>query len=271
VKVFPVATIVLLGLGVLALAWIRMGSWGSDGPVPRGAPPVRPRGLFAAGVLFATYVALLVLGAILFPPSKSPDAPSHRHAYLLDSAAKVAALLGVIPLLRILGIGADPGPAPARRGAEAGALGALAFLPIMFAIAFLQERVRASMGWKETGQNIVKFAQTAGDLDFALVFVLVVLLAPVFEETVFRFQIYSGLRTRMGPLGSAILSAALFALVHVEPVTFPVTFALGLCLAWIRERTGGRSAPIAMHACYNAVQMAGILALRGGGAGTPGG
>ena len=68
-----------------------------------------------------------------------------------------------------------------------------------------------------------------------------------------------------------MITAALFALVHGQAVAYPITFLLGLCLAYLRERTGGRSAPIAMHACYNSVQMAGILALRAGGGPTTGG
>jgi membrane protease YdiL (CAAX protease family) len=141
----------------------------------------------------------------------------------------------------------------------------------MIATSRAQEQAWKAMEWDMKSQNIVEFASKGSSLDFALVLIFAVVLAPLFEEMVFRVHLYSGLRTRMGPAPAAVLSAALFALVHLEPVAFPVTFLLGLCLAYLRERTGGRSAPIAMHACYNAFQMAGILAIRFGGGPTTGG
>ena len=91
-----------------------------------------------------------------------------------------------------------------------------------------------------------------------------VVIAPLYEERIFRSWVYGGLRRWMGPVGSTILSAAAFSLYHLEPVAFPVTFALGLAAGFLRERTGGLHAPIALHACYNAVQVLGVVSARGG-------
>jgi membrane protease YdiL (CAAX protease family) len=215
-------------------------------------------------VLFALYLLLLLGGAEV-------AGKGTRSMLLLDGGAKVLALVGTALLLRAAGGFRDPGPAPAGRAMAAGVLSGWAFLPVMAGTVLLQEQAWKALGWTLEEQNLVKVAREGAPLDLALVGFFAVVVAPVFEETLFRVCLYSGLRALAGPGTAAVVSAALFALVHGTAVAYPVTFLLGLCLADLRERTGGRSAPIAMHACYNSVQMAGILALRAAGGGTAGG
>ncbi len=239
--------------------------------MPSGRPPEDPRGIPKAALLFGIYFVLVVAGVAagaLLRPGLLKDQGA---LLLVDGAAKVLALAAAAVALRFLGGGGDPGPAPARPAVAAGLLAAVAFLPLMIAAAKVQEQVWKAMQWREVPQELVAFAASGSDLDFVLVLLFAVVLAPVFEEMVFRVHLYSGLRARMGPAPAAVLSAAAFSLIHLQPVTFAVTFLLGLCLAYLRERTGGRSAPIAMHACYNSIQMAGILALRWGSGPATGG
>ena len=125
-------------------------------------------------------------------------------------------------------------------------------------------RERPALEMKLEGQDIVLRAiqgKEVGLLSFAF---FAVVIAPLYEERIFRSWVYGGLRRWMGPVGSTILSAAAFSLYHLEPVAFPVTFALGLAAGFLRERTGGLHAPIALHACYNAVQVLGVVSARGG-------
>lgn len=229
------------------------------------------RGLPAAAILYAVYLVFAVAaGGVAFAldPGVGKD---RRTLLLLDGGAKVLALLLAAVALRRLDGVRDPGPAPTRRAVPAGLAAGLAFLPVMVGISWLQEQIAKGMGWTWEPQDLVTFAQQGSDGDFAIVLVFAVVLAPVFEEMVFRVFLHSGLRAWTGPLPAAVISASLFSLSHLQPIAFPVTFVLGLCLAWLRERTGGRSASIAMHACYNSVQMAGILALRSGGGPPTGG
>ncbi|MBI4878666.1 MAG: CPBP family intramembrane metalloprotease [Planctomycetes bacterium] len=85
---------------------------------------------------------------------------------------------------------------------------------------------------------------------------LAVLLAPLFEEFIFRGLVFRGLR-RSWPKGVAILaSAAVFAVVH-PPISMIPVFALGVATAVSFERTRLLAAPMIVHAVYNA----GILLL----------
>jgi membrane protease YdiL (CAAX protease family) len=232
---------------------------------------VLPRGLPAAAILYGSYLVLLIAAsgvAFALDPAAGKD---RRLLVLLDGGTKVAALLLLAFVLRTWDGTRDPGAAPARSAVPAGLAAGVAFLPLAFGTLWLQETVVKAMHWTMETQGLVALAQEGSGADFAVVFVSAVVLAPVFEEMVFRVLLYSGLRAWTGPVPAAVISASLFSLSHLQPVAYPVTFLLGLCLAFLRERTGGRSAPIAMHACYNSVQMAGILALRAGGGPPTGG
>jgi membrane protease YdiL (CAAX protease family) len=82
-----------------------------------------------------------------------------------------------------------------------------------------------------------------------------VVLAPIFEEFIFRGLIFGGLRRSCGPWVSVLASAAIFAIVHPAGAMPPV-FALGVCAALAQEKTGLLLAPMLTHAIYNAVVFA---------------
>jgi membrane protease YdiL (CAAX protease family) len=86
-----------------------------------------------------------------------------------------------------------------------------------------------------------------------LVFLVsVALVAPVFEEALFRGFVFAQLRHRLGLAAAASTSAALFALVHFSLGSFLPLFALGLVLAWAYEATGNLATPMLIHAAWNA-------------------
>ena len=105
----------------------------------------------------------------------------------------------------------------------------------------------------------------------AVVFV-VVILGPAVEELVFRGAIFNGLN-RLGTLiftntvGSkdsplkgarwapftlaALLSSALFAVLHFEPVLLPALLLLALVLCYLFQRTGSLLPSFVAHATFN--------------------
>jgi membrane protease YdiL (CAAX protease family) len=48
-----------------------------------------------------------------------------------------------------------------------------------------------------------------------------------------------------------VVSAALFAAIHLEPVRFPLLLTIGLELSWLRARTGRVGASIVAHSFNN--------------------
>lgn len=109
---------------------------------------------------------------------------------------------------------------------------------------------------------------------------VMVIFAPAAEELVFRGAIFGGLR-RLGLLISrrtgdegvsraarrasfilaALLSSAVFALLHLSPVILPAVFILAIVLCVLYERTGSLLSPFVAHAVFNFVPTLLIILL----------
>jgi membrane protease YdiL (CAAX protease family) len=186
---------------------------------------------------------------------------------LVDLASKLAAVGALLVVLRLrkerLAL-VRPDPSP-RRSAAGGALAGLAFLPILIGVGSAQDWFYGLIERKPETQDILERAVGGSALSFGMIAVFAVAIAPPFEELAFRGLLHSGLRTRFRPVHASLLSAFVFAAYHMNLDAIPAIFLLGLFLAYLRERTGGLTAPIAAHACYNAYQMAGVWMARPGG------
>ena len=80
-----------------------------------------------------------------------------------------------------------------------------------------------------------------------------VVLAPVFEEVIFRGLLYGSLRARLGMWPALVLSALVFALAHGYGVAgFASVFLSGGLWAWSYERTRSLLPAIAAHMANNA-------------------
>jgi membrane protease YdiL (CAAX protease family) len=255
--------------GAVALAWLEVRRRSPEGAAPRGTARPERWGLPLAGGAIALYVVftgVAVLGLVLLQGidlKRVEDIPLGTMLVGdgIGKALSLGAALGVRALLPREGTGT---PAPLPRAAVAGALAGIAFLPIALGISWAQMGVYSASGLEYEPQKIVEQAIGEEESTMLLFAAFAVLAAPLFEEVLFRGLIHGGLRRWTGPAWTAAITAAAFAGFHFEVDALPPLFALGLVLSWLRERTGGLAAPIAAHACYNAVQVSGILMIRGG-------
>lgn len=89
----------------------------------------------------------------------------------------------------------------------------------------------------------------------------VAVVAPIFEEMVFRGFVYSGFERSLGALPAVLLSSALFTVLHGQYNIYELTqiFVLGMVLAWARMRTQSLLTPIVMHAANNGLATAVVL------------
>lgn len=85
-------------------------------------------------------------------------------------------------------------------------------------------------------------------------------LTPVWEETLFRGGILSGLLTKFNPFWAIILSAVVFASVHSVPLVMPYLFVLGISLAWLFRFHQNLWASIILHATNNLIVVIAVLA-----------
>ncbi len=91
-----------------------------------------------------------------------------------------------------------------------------------------------------------------------------VIIAPIFEETIFRGLLFASLRRRWGFWLSGLLSAVVFAFVHGYGLAgFLSTFTCGFLWAWAYERSGSLLPSMAAHALSNLLVCFGVLALLG--------
>lgn len=84
-----------------------------------------------------------------------------------------------------------------------------------------------------------------------LIAILVIVVAPLAEETLFRGFLLQGLARRFRFWPAAFISSAAFALAHVWPHLYPPVFLLGLAFSWLFWRTGSLWTAIAAHATLN--------------------
>jgi uncharacterized protein len=81
-------------------------------------------------------------------------------------------------------------------------------------------------------------------------------LAPMFEEMLFRGVLLRGFLARY-PKGQAIAASAfLFGVAHLNIYQFILAFLLGLVLGWLFERSRSLIPCIALHATFNSMVVA---------------
>lgn len=80
-----------------------------------------------------------------------------------------------------------------------------------------------------------------------------VLVAPVFEEIVFRGFLFQGLRGKLGTLFAGVISTLLFTLVHVQYDIWGClsVATMGAAAAFLTLRTGSLNTAIVFHALVN--------------------
>jgi membrane protease YdiL (CAAX protease family) len=87
-------------------------------------------------------------------------------------------------------------------------------------------------------------------------FVLVaVIMAPLFEEIVFRGFLFRGLANSWGWVWGALASSAVFGLAHLQLDVFVPLAVLGFALAWAYRQTGSLWTCIIMHALFNLIAV----------------
>lgn len=106
----------------------------------------------------------------------------------------------------------------------------------------------------------------AGGVTLLLAAFIAVIVAPIVEEIVFRGILFRALGDRVGVWLGALISSAIFALIHIEvvvsqPVALGGLFAVGMVLALAYHWTGNLLVPVLGHAVFNAASIGLALAI----------
>ncbi|MGF1499822.1 MAG: lysostaphin resistance A-like protein [Elainellaceae cyanobacterium] len=98
-----------------------------------------------------------------------------------------------------------------------------------------------------------------------LLYLAIVVAAPVFEEIFFRGFLFQGIRySRLGAAGAVLFTSLLWAVIHRQYDRYDMggIFLFGILLAIAQLRTRSLYIPIAMHALNNLIALIQVAASR---------
>lgn len=264
-------------------------------PLP-SAPPARPRRpilgffldvLLAAVVLLAVSVLSgLVWGVIrgfqLAMELKAQGVPADRLAALVAQqvgqpgalAQLLIALVSTLSAALLLYFLRRPASAAERRvswlAARAPATWGWVLLVAVgvFVGSATISALAAQIGIKPVPTNLPLMQDAMAQMPLFLC-VFAIVIAPAYEELLFRRVLFGRLWDAGRPRLGMLLSGAAFALVHEVPGTTGNSLAataqlwlvyggMGAAFAWLYKRTGTLWAPIAAHGLNNAIAVAGL-------------
>lgn len=203
------------------------------------------------GSFFAFWFGLAVARGWNAPPHVLHDADVVRGAALF-----VVIMIGITGFLHFRGIKILPQFGLARVfPLKAPLLGLgllLAAYPVVGCVGKLTE---LALGPQTQQQDVVRFfleaMQKSDRTSLLLTLSLGILVAPVAEEFLFRGYLYGVMKRYCGPLAAMVLSAGLFAAVHLNLSSLPALFVLAVCFTIAYETTGSILVNMSMHALFN--------------------
>jgi len=273
VSVLPLL-LLLLGSGLLLrLAWQ---AWRQRLPV---APPLIGPPLSLVDVTLLVAGGFVVLGEVILPQLLQQrlrglvallplnDALSQGVQVLMLYLALMAAPL-LILVWMLQGRGERPSqgwlqwrwrPWSSTLGPAAGLV--LMVLPAVSLCGWLIDRF-----WPDPGGSnpMLELVLSSPDPRALACFALTaIVLAPLFEEALFRGVLLPVVGRRWGSGAAVLISAAVFALAHLSLSELVPLFVLGIGLGWLRWRSGRLGASVLMHALWNSLTFLNLLVLAG--------
>lgn len=101
--------------------------------------------------------------------------------------------------------------------------------------------------------------QATDPVGVALLVLVVVVAAPVFEELFYRGLWLRALERRWGTGWAVALSAVLFGAIHFQPYDFPALAGVGLLAALLTVRFGRLGPAIWLHVAFNLTAVVNLL------------
>jgi len=223
------------------------------------------------GLILSAFVLLLVvifIGFLAWMLAHHGDQYSALRAFAgtpgivaqgIGEIIVIAYVLGLLPAIAgapLRRIGFRPISAPAWGGIVVGAVA------MVLVITPLASILQTALHFKTPEAAIAMYLRTTGWERVLFVF-LGVVLAPVFEECVFRLLLFNAMRKWWGFWPGAIVSSLIFGVAHAQAPFVPAMLASialplaagGIILCAVYARTNNAYASMFTHASFNALTL----------------
>ena len=128
----------------------------------------------------------------------------------------------------------------------------LASLPVLqIATVFYHNFLENTLGLNVEKQEIVKIVEESSGWSGLGCVILVTMLAPLYEELVFRGILFPYFTRNAGLRPGIIFTSLLFAAIHFHAPSFVALFLLSAILCYAYWRTGSLWVSIGIHATFN--------------------
>lgn len=235
--------------------------WGSRGRVLQDCPLIWKD----AGILFGILMILILATTSAASLLKSP-APALL-ILLQGIGVDVAGLAAMAWYVRARGFGWNRifnlRAADMPRSLRLGLYFYLTILPIVFFSSLIYQGILSAHGYPPTLQDIALLL-TGNSSWWVRLYMLfmAVILAPLFEECVFRGILLPLMARRFGVGPGILFSSLIFASIHFHvPSMIPLcAVAIGFSMGYLYS--GSLWVPVAMHALFNGINLGLLLLIR---------
>lgn len=229
------------------------------------------------GTEFALFIALLfscmgltsslfasVADSLLETPAADVEPPL-LIALAANLGLQVGMLIGFLGFKKILSVQGSPLPLSSAqinpgKAAKIGLKWLLYAYPVMIAVNLISRSILNLAGFEQVIQDPIRMVQEGGtNLELAIMFSMIVLVAPICEEVAFRGGIFRYLHHRLPLYASIGISAFLFALLHANLYSFAPLMTIGVMLALAYRESGSLLSCITFHAVFNSINLVLIL------------
>jgi membrane protease YdiL (CAAX protease family) len=211
---------------------------------------VRPWGIghVAAGMVVGMVASVVATGIVISVGDYGPDDVIPLSVVAILQAALWTGLLGV-PLWLVLARGVrwvDLGWGATARDAWQGLIIGIATQVVVVPVIYIPLLLMTD-DMDVPGGGIL------------LLFLAVVVGAPIIEELFFRGLTLRALEARMRPRAALVVSALVFGAVHLQLLQFPALVAISLVCGWLAQRDGRIGRAIWAHVGFNGLTVVLLL------------
>ncbi len=132
---------------------------------------------------------------------------------------------------------------------------------------WLWTQLLKGLGREPTVQDPVKMfidaIERGNPLEISLLVFSAVILAPLWEELIFRGLIFGYLKSRMSVFAALLVSSLIFSAYHLNEAALMPLLIVGIATGYVYERTRSLYFAIFFHALFNALSMVVLFILAG--------